>query len=349
MPKRSPGLTKRGEFWHINKVINGNRIYESTKTSDLNEAERYLAKRVHDIRESQIYGKRIEYTFIEAATKYLKEETKKSLWRDADSLKIAIPYIGKLTLAQVHNDSLQHFISKRQKGGIKNITINRDLAVIRRILILAARVWRDDAGLTWLIEAPIIRMLVSDAKKPRLLKYDEELRLMRELPNHQTSLVLFALQTGCRDSEMTRLRWDEEDRELGGFVLQGDRTKNGESRFIPLNAVARRVIECQRGLHPEFVFTYKGKPMNRLNGKAWRDARTRARLSDLRVHDLRHTFGHRLRSAGVYKLDRQDLMGHKSNDINDWYCQADAERLIECVEKLIIEKSRKSRVLSIAS
>ena len=148
---------------------------------------------------------------------------------------------------------------------------------------------------------------------------------------------------------MTRLRWAEEDEELGDFVLTGKRTKNGETRFIPDNSVARKIIDSQRGKHGEFVFTYKGKPMNRLNGKAWRNARSRAGLSDLRVHDLRHTFGYRLRSAGVAKLDRQDLLGHKSNDINDWYCQADTERLTEAVEKLIIEKSRKSRVLSFVS
>ena len=347
MPKRTPGLTKQGKIWHINKIIKGKRFCESTRTSCLEEAERYLAKRISEFWENLLYGKRPEHTFSEAATKYLLEETKKSLWRDADSLKVVIPDIGDMLLAQVHNDSLQYFIKQRQRGGIKNITINRDLAVIRRILILAARVWRDDAGLTWLNEAPIIRMLKSDARKPRLLKYEEEAGLMDELPGHLARLVLFCLNTGCRDSEMTRLRWSEEDPGLGGFVLTGDRTKNGETRFIPLNTVAKSIVDSQRGVHWEFVFTYKGEPMNRLNGKAWRNARSRAGLSDLRVHDLRHTFGYRLRSAGVVKLDRQDLLGHKSNDINDWYCQADAKRLIEAVEKLTIEKSRKSRVLAV--
>ena len=107
MPKRTPGLTKQGNIWHINKVIRGERLCESTRTSCLDEAERYLVKRCHELRERQLYGKRSEHTFMEAATKYLSEEEKKSLWRDADSLKIAMPYIGDLPLAQVHNDSLQ--------------------------------------------------------------------------------------------------------------------------------------------------------------------------------------------------------------------------------------------------
>lgn len=35
-------------------------------------------------------------------------------------------------------------------------------------------------------------------------------------------------------------------------------------------------------------------------------------LSSLRVHDLKHTYGHRLRSAGIGFEDRQVLLGHKS-------------------------------------
>jgi integrase len=35
----------------------------------------------------------------------------------------------------------------------------------------------------------------------------------------------------------------------------------------------------------------------------------------VRVHDLKHTFGRRLRAAGVSFEDRQDLLGHKSGRI----------------------------------
>jgi len=90
MSKKSPGLTKRNELWHINKVIKGKRIYESTGTSDLEEAERFLAKRVNELRGQLIYGERKSYTFTEAATKYLKEVEKKSLSRDAVTLKAVL-------------------------------------------------------------------------------------------------------------------------------------------------------------------------------------------------------------------------------------------------------------------
>lgn len=46
-----------------------------------------------------------------------------------------------------------------------------------------------------------------------------------------------------------------------------------------------------RGQHSQFVFTYNGKPVNRMLRSAWKKARVRAELSQVRVHDLKHTFG----------------------------------------------------------
>jgi integrase len=103
---------------------------------------------------------------------------------------------------------------------------------------------------------------------------------------------------------------------------------------VPLNSIAKRLIDTQRGQHDEFVFTFKGKPVQRINGHAWRKARERANLSQCRVHDLRHTFGRRLRAARVSFENRQDLLGHKSNRITDHYCRAEIAELHEAVEKL---------------
>jgi integrase len=77
--------------------------------------------------------------------------------------------------------------------------------------------------------------------------------------------------------------------ELDIFVLPGHRTKNSEERIVPLNSTARAIIEAQRGKHDEYVFTFKGNPVLRINGHAWRKARIRANLTQCRVHDLRHT------------------------------------------------------------
>lgn len=147
-------------------------------------------------------------------------------------------------------------------------------------------------------------------------------------------MVLFAIHTGLRETELTRLRWDEENQGLGIFVLPGERIKNGEDRIVPLNSVAKAIIDAQRGKHDEYVFTFKGEPVLRINGHAWRKARTRANLSQCRVHDLRHTFGRRLKAAGVSYENRQDLLGHKSSRITDHYCKAELDELKGAVERL---------------
>jgi integrase len=71
-----------------------------------------------------------------------------------------------------------------------------------------------------------------------------------------------------------------------------------------------------------------------MNNRAWRKAREAVNLADVRVHDLRHTFGMRLRAAGVSFEDRQDLLGHHAGHITTHYSKAEIARLIECVELL---------------
>jgi hypothetical protein len=88
-----------------------------------------------------------------------------------------------------------------------------------------------------------------------------------------------------------------------------DRVKNGEERLLALNRVAMSVIEEVRGEHPEYVFTYRDHPIAAMNNSGWRSARKRAGISLVRVHDLKHIFGRRLRAAGVSYEDGQDLLG----------------------------------------
>ena len=57
-------------------------------------------------------------------------------------------------------------------------------------------------------------------------------------------------------------------------------------------------------------------------------------LKGVRVHDLRHTFGMRLRAAGVSFEDRQDLLGHHAGRITTQYSKVEISRLIDCVNLL---------------
>ena len=158
--RKTPGLFKRGQFWHIDKRICGIRLQESTGTSSLEEAERYVNKRVEEIRHAEIYGIRPKRTFLEAATKYLNEnQHKATIETDSMHLESLRPFIGSLPLEHIHQAALEPFIKARLAQKRKKKTVNLTLQVVRRISNLAANEWRDEFGLSWLERAPKIKML----------------------------------------------------------------------------------------------------------------------------------------------------------------------------------------------
>ena len=110
-------------------------------------------------------------------------------------------------------------------------------------------------------------------------------------------------------------------------------TKNGHERIVVLNSIARRVVNEHRGQHPSSFSRIRAMGLYNMLNSAWRRARERAGLPGFRVHDLRHTMGHRLRAAGVSYEDRQDILGHKSDRITTHYSAPDVARLIEAAEK----------------
>ncbi len=78
----------------------------------------------------------------------------------------------------------------------------------RRVLNLAARVWRHENGLTWLETSPLLQMVADDdARKPYPLTWEEQTRLFKELPAYLERMALFKVNTGLREQEVCKLRW----------------------------------------------------------------------------------------------------------------------------------------------
>lgn len=376
--KKTPGLKKRGQIWHIDKRVNGVRIVESTGTGSLDEAEKYLNHRVQQIRSASIYGERLEHTFEEAAARYLRENmSKKSIGDDASRLKGLLPFIGKLLLSDIHDGTMQPYIDDLQRRGRKSKTVNNGLEIVRRILKKAAGKWRDElTGKTWIAGVPVIENVDwKDARNPYPISWKEQNFIMTELVGHLQEPVLFALNTGCREKEICELRWEWEvqipELETSVFILPDWVTKNNEERVVVLNSVARSVVDAQRGKHPARVFTcpqgnkkrgtYRLEPLKKIYNSAWTGARERAAdkyeqemlepahwgYRNLRVHDLRHTFGRRLRAAGVNKETRSALLGHKTGDITTHYSQAEVQELIDAVAKIVGNNSRKTHAMTL--
>jgi len=146
-------------------------------------------------------------------------------------------------------------------------------------------------------------------------------------------MAMFAVNTGCRDGEICNLQWswkvDVPQLNTAVFIIPGEQVKNGDDRLVVLNQLAFDVVKQQTGNHPSHVFTFNGKPTTRMLNTAWIRARKCAGLPQVRVHDLKHTYGRRLRSAGVSFEDRQDLLGHRSGRITTHYSAAELSRLLE--------------------
>jgi integrase len=278
-------------------------------------------------------------------------------------------FIGELALKHVHMGSLQTFITRRRSDGVKTKTINCALGVVRRVLNLAASEWIDERGMTWLERAPKIKLFpVIDARPPYPLSTDEQALLFQEVPEHLARMALFKVNSGCREQEVCGLKWEYEvavpELSTSVFIVPASHVKNGEERLVVLNQVAASVVDSVRGMHPQFVFVREtqdgnsklAKPLTKMNNTAWKSARERAAdkwkeqtgqaapegFRRVQVHDLKHTFGRRLRAAGVSFEDRQDLLGHRSGRITTHYSQAELANLIAAANKVCGTESRKS-------
>lgn len=313
------GLRQRNGVWHIEKMVHGTRLYESTGVSEKAEAEKILMYRLGQIHAAKVFGVRPQRTFQEAATRYLMEnQQKRTLIKDANEIEQLIPYLNHCTLDKINPFSLQPYISYRQEQGAKNRTINRSLQLIRRILNLAHQEWRDEFGLTWLSDAPKIKLLpVTDSRKPYVLTWEEQDQLLALLPGYLRRMALFKVNTGLRDQEVCQLRWEWERSipELNTcvFVIPGANTKNDSDRWVFLNDTARQLIAEVRNQHPIYVFTRADEQTRvcQMNNKSWKKARDSLDLP-MRIQDLKHTFEYRLRTAHVSLEDRQALLGYRS-------------------------------------
>ena len=349
--KKTPGLVKRGETWHLDKHIGGRRVCQSTGSTELAEAERVVARLIETDRQAQIYGVRPSRSFEQAAAKFvLENQHKRSLRRDIGLLKQLMPWLGAWALERIHLGVLQPYIEARRAERVAIGTINHGLKVVRRILNLAATEWLDEYGLTWLATAPKIKLLPDLHKRPPYpLDWEEQTKLFQRLPDHLAQMALFAVNTGCRDAEICNLRWAWEVKlpslNTSVFIIPGSFVKNGDERLVVLNRVALSVTEAMRGKHATHVFSYRGGPVQRMLNGAWLRARTATALPQVRVHDLKHTFGRRLRAAGVSFEDRQDLLGHRAGRITTHYSAAELSRLLEAANSVCDRGTRQELVV----
>ncbi len=125
-------------------------------------------------------------------------------------------------------------------------------------------------------------------------------------------LVLTALYTGARRTELLRLRWEDVDLERGLATLH--QTKNGDRRALVITdpvAEELRSWSKERRIAKDLVFpSPTGK--STFPFRTWKAVREEAGIDDFRFHDLRHSFASYLAMTGATLTEIAEALGHRS-------------------------------------
>ncbi len=211
---------------------------------------------------------------------------------------------------------------------VKAMSLKRMLSPIQNMFEVARTDW----------ELPIRENLISKLKlnclsnrRERRLKEGELEMLQRAATKTQNlmiwPIVLFALETGLRRSEILSARWNHLD--IRNRVLAIPMAKNGHSRTIPLSNAALAVLsqEWQRKKvsEDEWMFPLSANAFR----LAWERLRHRAGINDLHFHDLRHEAISRFFELGLTYPEVALLSGHRDTRMLFRYGHAQQLRIIE--------------------
>jgi integrase len=238
--------------------------------------------------------------------------TYKTSWQtDETVLRVHIlPKLGALDLDEIKTEIISDLINRMREDGYASGTMNRVIVILRYIYNLA-RKWKVP-GVT---ENPAAGLTAGpDVQRNRFLSEEEAEALMRSLhvDENQTAArsVMLLLLTGARRNEITFAKWDYVD--WKNKTLLVPKSKSGRARVIALNQSAIALLTATPRVEGNpyiFPSPVTGRPSASLFFP-WQRIRERAGLSDVRLHDLRHSFASFLVNRGVSLYVVQGLLGH---------------------------------------
>lgn len=125
-------------------------------------------------------------------------------------------------------------------------------------------------------------------------------------------------------------------RSLNLVTIPAAYAKSGKTRSVPLNAVIRaaleRLKEGEQG-QGDYVFSKRDGSPYRSIRTAFNNAVNRAKLTDVTIHTLRHTFASRLTMVGVDLRTIQELGGWSNLEMVQRYSHLSQSHKAEAVEK----------------
>lgn len=336
---------KDSKYYWVKIAINGQKpVYESTGTTDRQQAREYEAKRLNEIWEQSRLGIKPRYLWEEAVVKYIDETShSKSHSTDLTFFRWLSKYLDGVYLNDINRALLDRITSIRKKeGNVSNGTVNRYMQVVSRVLRRAALDWE------WIDKAVKVRSLPEPKIRIRFLTSEEAARLINELPPHLEAMVRFSLATGLRKSNVTKLMWSQVNLQDRRAWIHADQAKGKRAIPVPLSSEAVEVLRKELFKHPTHVFTFRGKPLTQVNTKAWHAALKRAGIVDFRWHDLRHTWAswHVQNGTPIYVL--KELGGWADMDMVQKYAHLSPGHLSQHVENVsgIIDNEVKEELVT---
>ena len=333
------GKVRESPIWTMDYVVEGKPRCESTRTTNKKLAEKILNKRLMEIVEGRFglpksNAPRLERFSQDFLSTIRHENTRK---RYASSLVSLRAHFGDTQLSGITSEKIDEFKEARLGDQVRSATVNRDLAVLRRMLRIAERK-------RFINRSPFneVEMLEErkERRQPHILSFDEEEKLLTVAPGLLRALVVLILDTGLRSGrEALALKWENVNFADESIRINQSKTLAG-IRTVPMSGRCKAELQRWRGqLGPEFseyVFANPQNPAIPLGDvrRAWREALKAARLEEFWFYDLRHTFASRLTEAGVSPIFVAQIMGHSSTNILQTYVKAIDEYRRSAISKL---------------
>ncbi len=220
-------------------------------------------------------------------------------------------------------------------------TVTRYLAALSHCYTIAIREWQ------WCENNPVQKIIKPKESKGRLRYLSDEERdsLLKACAESKNlclhDVVLLAICTGMRRSEIMGLTWDKLDFRRQTITLKPEDTKNEERRTVPLVGPALEALKKRskfRRIDSPYVFPapfrhdQSPKPIDIEN--AWRYARKRAKLVDFRFHDLRHSCASYLAMNGASLPEIAAVLGHKTLAMTSRYAHLSNSHVSGVVERM---------------
>lgn len=204
--------------------------------------------------------------------------------------------------------------TERKRSGA---TVNRYMAALGHCITTAVKEWG------WMESSPMPNVKKQEESKGRVrfLSDDERERLLTTCKGSQNPylypVIVLALSTGMRQSEIMNLTWNDID--FGNKRALLNETKNGDRRAVHLAGKALKLLQSlkenkiRRG-DSNLVFpgTHALNTGPASLRTAWLFALKKADITDFKFHDLRHSAASYLAMNGASLMDLAAVLGHKT-------------------------------------